>query len=303
MTELDAVLATIDTWGADHAAAAVARSGGRPRDPRRSGIRLPLGVGDQARHRAGGPHRHVTRASSTSTSLPGRRVRPSATCWPTPRGSRSRARRRSRRPGRAGSTRTRASTPSGELVGGARRSSVRGGPPGVRSLRRSGWTRPSSSSGRRRGSTDRWRTSSRSPGNASSRRSSRPRRSRRRRASRSRASSASCRVSAASTRAIGVSASSCTTARRRTGWRRANSPATFGHFGGAGTFLWVDPVVGLAAVVLTDREFGPWALAAWPTFSEAVLRRRRALACPSTDPPEGAHVEIASRIRRLGKGI
>ena len=55
-------------------------------------------------------------------------------------------------------------------------------------------------------------------------------------------------------------------------WMAAShSPATFGHFGGAGTFLWVDPVVGLAAVVLTDREFGPWALAAWPEFSEAVL--------------------------------
>ena len=52
----------------------------------------------------------------------------------------------------------------------------------------------------------------------------------------------------------------------------SHSPATFGHLGGAGTFLWVDPVVGLAAAVLTDREFGPWALAAWPDFSEAVLR-------------------------------
>ncbi len=50
-----------------------------------------------------------------------------------------------------------------------------------------------------------------------------------------------------------------------------SSPATFGHFGGAGTFFWVDPVAGLATVVLTDREYGPWALAAWPPFSEAVL--------------------------------
>lgn len=50
-----------------------------------------------------------------------------------------------------------------------------------------------------------------------------------------------------------------------------NSPATFGHFGGAGTFLWVDPVADAAAVVLTDREFGPWALEAWPVFSAAVL--------------------------------
>jgi CubicO group peptidase (beta-lactamase class C family) len=54
-----------------------------------------------------------------------------------------------------------------------------------------------------------------------------------------------------------------------------NSPATFGHFGGAGTFLWVDPVAGLACVVLTDREFGPWALEAWPAFSDAVLGAAR----------------------------
>ncbi len=64
----------------------------------------------------------------------------------------------------------------------------------------------------------------------------------------------------------------------------SHSPATFGHFGGAGTFLWVDPVVELAAVVLTDREFGPWALAAWPAFSEAGAARRGAVACSSIDP-------------------
>jgi CubicO group peptidase (beta-lactamase class C family) len=51
----------------------------------------------------------------------------------------------------------------------------------------------------------------------------------------------------------------------------ANSPGTFGHFGGAGTFLWVDPVADLALVSLTDREFGPWAMDAWPRLSDAVL--------------------------------
>ena len=50
-----------------------------------------------------------------------------------------------------------------------------------------------------------------------------------------------------------------------------NSPATFGHFGGAGTFLWVDPVAELALGVLTDRDFGPWALEAWPALSDVVL--------------------------------
>ena len=52
----------------------------------------------------------------------------------------------------------------------------------------------------------------------------------------------------------------------------ANSPATFGHFGGAGTFLWVDPVAEVALACLTDRPFGTWALEAWPALSDAVLR-------------------------------
>lgn len=52
---------------------------------------------------------------------------------------------------------------------------------------------------------------------------------------------------------------------------RRNSPATFGHFGRAGGFLWVDPVAGLACACLTDRPFGPWAIDAWPSLSDAVL--------------------------------
>ena len=50
-----------------------------------------------------------------------------------------------------------------------------------------------------------------------------------------------------------------------------NSPRTFGHFGAAGTFLWVDPDAGLACCVLTDREFGDWAKDAWPRLGDAVL--------------------------------
>src|SRR5256714_8959933 len=50
-----------------------------------------------------------------------------------------------------------------------------------------------------------------------------------------------------------------------------NSPRTFGHFGGSGTFLWVDPDAGLALGVLTDLEFGDWAKEAWPRLSDAVL--------------------------------
>lgn len=51
-----------------------------------------------------------------------------------------------------------------------------------------------------------------------------------------------------------------------------NSPRTFGHFGGAGTFIWVDPTIDRALVCLTDREFGPWALEAWPRLSDDVVR-------------------------------
>jgi CubicO group peptidase (beta-lactamase class C family) len=50
-----------------------------------------------------------------------------------------------------------------------------------------------------------------------------------------------------------------------------NSPRTFGHFGAAGTFLWVDREAGLACAVLTDREFGDWAKDAWPALGDAVL--------------------------------
>lgn len=49
------------------------------------------------------------------------------------------------------------------------------------------------------------------------------------------------------------------------------SPRTFGHFGGTGTFLWVDPDPGVALACLTDRDFGGWALEAWPRLSDAVL--------------------------------
>ena len=52
---------------------------------------------------------------------------------------------------------------------------------------------------------------------------------------------------------------------------RQSSPRTFGHFGQSGTFLWVDPDAGAAGVVLTDRDFGPWAIEAWPVWTDGVL--------------------------------
>jgi CubicO group peptidase (beta-lactamase class C family) len=50
-----------------------------------------------------------------------------------------------------------------------------------------------------------------------------------------------------------------------------NSARTFGHFGGSGTFLWIDPEAGIALACLTDRQFGEWALEAWPRLSDDVL--------------------------------
>ncbi|MGK5683426.1 serine hydrolase domain-containing protein [Actinoplanes sp. URMC 104] len=52
---------------------------------------------------------------------------------------------------------------------------------------------------------------------------------------------------------------------------RANSPETFGHFGQSGSFLWVDPVAGLACAGLADRPFGEWAAEVWPPLADAVL--------------------------------
>jgi CubicO group peptidase (beta-lactamase class C family) len=55
-----------------------------------------------------------------------------------------------------------------------------------------------------------------------------------------------------------------------------NSARTFGHFGAAGTFLWVDPELELACAVLTDKEFGDWAIDAWPRFNDSVVGEQRA---------------------------
>ena len=52
---------------------------------------------------------------------------------------------------------------------------------------------------------------------------------------------------------------------------RSNSTSTFGHFGRAGTCLWVDPEVDLALVVLTNKVFGEWSKTAWPALSDQVL--------------------------------
>jgi CubicO group peptidase (beta-lactamase class C family) len=63
-----------------------------------------------------------------------------------------------------------------------------------------------------------------------------------------------------------------------------NSPATFGHFGQSGSFLWVDPVAGAVCAGLADRPFGLWAQRAWPPLSDAVLAELGTPAGPAGDP-------------------
>lgn len=54
-------------------------------------------------------------------------------------------------------------------------------------------------------------------------------------------------------------------------WMGSTAPPwTLGHFGGSGTFLWVDPVAGFGCAVLTDHAFGEWAVRVWPEFSDRI---------------------------------
>jgi CubicO group peptidase (beta-lactamase class C family) len=54
----------------------------------------------------------------------------------------------------------------------------------------------------------------------------------------------------------------------------ALSGRTGGHFGGSGSFLWMDPEHRLAAACLTGRDFGPWAMEAWPPLCDGVVAAR-----------------------------
>jgi CubicO group peptidase (beta-lactamase class C family) len=54
-----------------------------------------------------------------------------------------------------------------------------------------------------------------------------------------------------------------------------NSPQTFGHFGGSGTMMWIDPTIDTGLIALTDLNFDKWsaeALTAWSSLSDAVIR-------------------------------
>jgi CubicO group peptidase (beta-lactamase class C family) len=55
---------------------------------------------------------------------------------------------------------------------------------------------------------------------------------------------------------------------------KERSPATFGHFGGSGTMMWVDPDHRLSVIALTDLGFDQWAPTAtreWAKLSDRVV--------------------------------
>ena len=192
--------------------------------------------------RASSPSR---RGRSTSRRPLGRPGRPCATCWPTPRGCRSRAPPRSPRPGAGGSTPTRGSTSLGDELSAAaghagRRVPRRGG-----ARRRWAWGAPSCGGRWRRTPGRRSRTSPRFAARAAAHR----------------------RLVAPETLAEAVTEQFPGLAGVVPGlgsydpnpwglgfelkgaksphWTAPDgSPRTFGHFGGAGTFLWVDPDAG-----------------------------------------------------------
>lgn len=67
--------------------------------------------------------------------------------------------------------------------------------------------------------------------------------------------------------------------RKHPHWTGADaSPATIGHFGQSGSFLWADPEAGLTAAFLGDEPFGPVHQEHWPALNDALLREGAASA-------------------------
>jgi CubicO group peptidase (beta-lactamase class C family) len=60
--------------------------------------------------------------------------------------------------------------------------------------------------------------------------------------------------------------------RKRPHWMGdRRSPAAFGHFGGSGCFVWVDPAAGVAAAAVTDRSVDDgWIMDVWPAWSDRL---------------------------------
>lgn len=50
-----------------------------------------------------------------------------------------------------------------------------------------------------------------------------------------------------------------------------NSPATFGHFGRSGSFLWIDPALGVGGAELSQEPFGEWAATLWADTNDAIV--------------------------------
>ncbi|MDO4258116.1 MAG: serine hydrolase domain-containing protein [Actinomycetaceae bacterium] len=51
------------------------------------------------------------------------------------------------------------------------------------------------------------------------------------------------------------------------------SPETFGHFGVAGSFLWIDRGRDVAAAFLGEEPFGPWHQEHWAQFNQELLEQ------------------------------
>jgi len=57
-------------------------------------------------------------------------------------------------------------------------------------------------------------------------------------------------------------------------WTGSNhDPTTFGHFGGSGSFLWVDPTRRLIGASVSNKMFGEWAAQAWPVANTALVEQ------------------------------
>jgi len=52
-----------------------------------------------------------------------------------------------------------------------------------------------------------------------------------------------------------------------------HDPSTYGHFGGSGSFFWVDPTRRLIGASLSTEVFGEWAVKAWPTVNTVLIER------------------------------
>jgi CubicO group peptidase (beta-lactamase class C family) len=74
-----------------------------------------------------------------------------------------------------------------------------------------------------------------------------------------------------------------------------NSPRTFGHFGRSGSFVWIDPEVGVVCAGLSNRPFGPWAARSWPALADAVLAE--------WGTARGTQPDVANQERLFGRDV